>query len=188
MVGDGVISSRAVVVRQLVTKYDAHIRKFINRRSGPAVLKRTTVEDLHQATVATALECADRFEFHDDARFLGWILVIARRKIARSACPSRREPMTVRIKRAESSGVGVPEMALLAETRTPSSIVAGQEHKSVLSSALLTLPEHYRLVLTLYELEGRPLAEVAEAIGRSRGATAQLLRRALQALRARMVG
>lgn len=179
-------SDSILLLHRLVTRHEIQIRRFISRRSGPAVLRRTTVEDLHQETVEIALESANSFVFSDDARFLGWISTIARRVIARSLRPRRREPTMVRLKRAESTGVGVPESALQAGTRTPSSVVAGAERTAALSKALQTLPPHYRLVIRLYKLEERPLAEVAARMGRSKGATGRLLRRALEALSARL--
>ena len=176
------------LVRQLVARHQVRIRRFISRRSGPEVLRRTTVDDLYQATVATALECANNFEYRDDARFLGWIMTIARRVIAQSIRSRRYDPVILRIKHAASSGVGVPETELDAGIRTPSSVVAGHEAMLDLSKAVQALPENYRLAITHYRLEGCSLAEVADRMGRSKAAAAKLVGRALQALRARMVG
>ena len=186
MVEHNPTSDSSLLVRRLVTKHETQIRRFISSRSGPTVLRRTTVEDVHQETVEIALESASSFVFVDDARFLGWISTIARRVIARSLRPRRREPTVVRLKREESSGIGVPETALQAGTRTPSSVVAGDERTAALLNALLTLPPHYRLAIRLYKLEERPLAEVAATMGRSKGATGRLLQRALKALSVRL--
>lgn len=175
-------------VRQLVTRHQVRIRRFISRRSGPEVLRRTTVDDLYQATVTAALECATNFKYRDDGRFLGWITTIARRVIGQSIRSRRCDPVIVRIKHAASSGVGVPDAELDAGIRTPSSVAAGHEAMVDLSKALQALPEHYRLAITRYRLEGCSLAEVADRMGRSKAATAKLVGRALQALRARMVG
>jgi RNA polymerase sigma-70 factor (ECF subfamily) len=183
-VGIGVTkSSPAALVAKLVSKHERRIRRFIGRRSGPEVLKRATVDDIFQDTVAAAIASADNFVFQDDDRFVAWITTIARRVIAHCVAYARRGPSTIRIKRAESSGVGVPESQLSPGGRTPSSLAAGQEREAAIRKAIGKLPERYSQVLTLYKLEERSLAEVAERMGRSKGATCRLIARAIRQLR-----
>lgn len=62
-------------------------------------------------------------------------------------------------------------------------MVAVNERKKVLSDAIKTLPEDYRRVLTLYKLQELPLSTVAETIQRTKGATCQLIARAMKLLR-----
>lgn len=179
-------SSPAALVAKLVSKHERRIRRFIGRRSGPEVLKRATVDDIFQDTVAAAIASADTFEFHDDDRFVAWITTIARRVIAHCIAYARRGPSTIRIKRAESSGVGVSESELCPGPRTPSSLAAGQEREAAIRSAIGKLPDRYRQVLTLYKLEEKPLAEVAKRMGRTKGATCRLIARAIRHLRRMM--
>jgi RNA polymerase sigma-70 factor (ECF subfamily) len=150
------------------------------------LLRSTTVEDLYQDTVAAAVGSVHKFTFYDDTRFLRWVNTIAKRVIARSSARAGREPQAVRVKRAGSSGVGVPDCELYASIRTPSSIVSRRERERALVDAINALPDHYRQALTLYKLEERPLADVAQRMGRTVGATAQLIRRATRELQARL--
>jgi RNA polymerase sigma-70 factor (ECF subfamily) len=173
-------------LKQLIDQHTRAIHRFIGRRSGPELLKRTTVEDLFQETVATALSSADNFVFVDHARFLSWIYTIARRVMSRSLAPARRGVDAIRIRGIASSGVGVCEAELQAPIRTPSSAVAGRERRTALEAAIRDLPEHYRKVITLYRIEEHPLAEVAAAMGRTKGATCRLLARALATLHKRL--
>ena len=45
------------------------------------------------------------------------------------------------------------------------------------------LPPHYREILQLRYLEERPLGEIARQLGRTKGATAMLMARAIEKLR-----
>ncbi len=62
-------------------------------------------------------------------------------------------------------------------------MVAVSERKKVLSDAIETLPEDYRRVLTLYKLQELPLDLVTEKMRRTKGATCQLIARAMNLLR-----
>jgi len=170
-------------VHELVFKHERAIRNMITKRSGAAVLRRTSVEDLYQETIAEACASADRFEFLGDGQFVLWIGTIARRVIARSLRDPDVGGQTIPIRRAGSTGAGVPEAALLAPDRTPSSIMARVDNRAALAEGMRRLPEHYRRVLTLYVVEQRSLTEVAEALKRSKGATCRLMARSLRALR-----
>ena len=61
---------------------------------------------------------------------------------------------------------------------TPSRHAAKNEVQSVLERAIEQLPEDYAQVVTLYDLEDRPIEEVARALNRSTGATYMLRARA----------
>jgi RNA polymerase sigma-70 factor (ECF subfamily) len=52
-----------------------------------------------------------------------------------------------------------------------------------LAEALERLPDDQRTAVELHHLKGRPLAEVAEALGRKKGAVATLLFRGMTRLR-----
>jgi RNA polymerase sigma factor (sigma-70 family) len=175
--------SQIKLVEELIRKHEGIIRSFIARRSGPAVLKRASIEDLFQETVAAACSSAGSYEYRGDSSFVTWISTIARRAIARCAASGKKEPQTLRIKRPESTGVGVYEMELAPRGRTPSSLVAAQERRAALHDAIRGLPSEHRRVITLYLLEERPLDEVVELTGREKTATCHLLARIMNKLR-----
>lgn len=186
MTSDGSNLHAAALVQGLIEKHQDRIRHFIRVRSGHKVLLRTTLEDLYQDTVATALQSTAGFTFHDDGRFLGWICTIARRVIARSLRGPRAELATIRLKGRGSTGVGVRESQIDGQVRTPSSIAAGDEHVSALEMAIDALPKDYRRVLTLYKLEEHALADVARRMNRTEAATSKLIARAISVLRERL--
>jgi RNA polymerase sigma factor (sigma-70 family) len=171
------------LIEHLVSKHQNRIRRFITKRSGPEVLKHTTIEDLYQEAIAEALASAETFEFADDAGFVAWMGTISRRIIARSLASQRNQPAITRIKGARSSGAGVLEGQLPLHGHTPSSHVAQHERQKALSVAIEGLPEDYQKVLTLYKIKELPLDEVARRMDRSKGAVCRLVARAVAKLR-----
>ena len=170
-------------VPELLARHARTIHRIIQQRSGMRVLKRTTVDDLYQETVAAALASAESFVYSDDARFLGWISTIARRAIARQLGVPHQALQAVRIRGDESSGAGVATGELSSRRRSPLSSAAMHESENALRDAIKNLPEHYQRVIMLYELEERSLTEVAETMHRTKGATCRLLARARAVLR-----
>jgi RNA polymerase sigma-70 factor (ECF subfamily) len=75
------------------------------------------------------------------------------------------------------------ETWLAADQSSPSQRAVQQEELLALADALGTLAEDQRRAVELHHLQGRPLAEVARELQRSKGAVASLLFRALKELR-----
>jgi RNA polymerase sigma-70 factor (ECF subfamily) len=75
---------------------------------------------------------------------------------------------------------------LAADQSSPSQQAMRQEQLLALADALTHLPGEQRQAVELHHLQGWPLAEVAREMGRSKGAVAALLFRALQKLRAHL--
>lgn len=179
-------SGQRPTVEQLLLKHAVAIRRIIERRSGPLILKQTTVDDLYQESAAAAMASSDTYRYANDAQFVSWISTIARRAIARQLRNPRRGLDAERIRGAASSGSGVPESCIGLEQRTPSSSAAGHEGENRLRCAIRSLPSDYRMVITLYKLEERSLADVAACMGRTKGATCRLLARATDVLREKL--
>jgi len=173
-------------IERLLVAHKNEIRNFIGRRSGSVVLQRTTIDDIYQETVTAALASAETFEYVNDAGFISWVSTIARRVISHSLRGRQGRLSTVRIRGAESSGVGVSETHLYALNRTPSSAVADHERSDSLVKILKELPDDYRTVLQLHRIEERPLTEVAARMNRTKGATCQLIARAMAMLREKL--
>ena len=171
------------VIDQLLSKHERQILRFLAQRSGPLVLKRATLDDLCQETAAAAIASAHTVSFENDAHFISWIYTIARRIINLKLTRQVRTPKSVRLRHAQSSGIGVPESQLVSGCRTPLSSAAGRERNVRLRDAIEQLPDHYRRVITLYKLDELPLTDVAERLGKTKGATCRLVARAMNQLR-----
>lgn len=75
------------------------------------------------------------------------------------------------------------EALLAADQSSPSERAARNEELLALAAALGRLPEEQRQAVELHHLHGLPLADIAEQMGRSKGAVAALLFRGLRKLR-----
>jgi RNA polymerase sigma-70 factor (ECF subfamily) len=80
------------------------------------------------------------------------------------------------------------EAWLADEQSSPLQQVVRREQLAHLAEALEQLPEDQRRAIELHHLKGQPLVEVAAALGRSRGAVAQLVFRGLGRLRVLLGG
>jgi RNA polymerase sigma-70 factor (ECF subfamily) len=74
----------------------------------------------------------------------------------------------------------------LATEMPPSLAMEKEEQLLALVAALASLPEAQREALTLHYWSGWPLVRIAERVGRSRDATAGLIKRGLRTLRTKM--
>jgi RNA polymerase sigma-70 factor (ECF subfamily) len=110
-------------------------------------------------------------------RFGVWLLRIARREAIRLARRRAHDPG----RPLDEAGPDPPAGRDGPSTRLP----AGAEE---LLSAVARLPEHERLVVVLHYLDGRPVAEVAAALGRPVGTVTKQLSRAIERLRLRTKG
>lgn len=77
-----------------------------------------------------------------------------------------------------------PELANQAPEQAPSECVSLGEQTAQLGELLQRLPEHYREVLVLRNIQGLAFEEVATRLNRSPGATRMLWLRAIEKLRA----
>ncbi|MDR3618453.1 MAG: sigma-70 family RNA polymerase sigma factor [Paludisphaera borealis] len=104
-------------------------------------------------------------------RFGVWLLRIARRESIRMARRRAREPSrSLDEAEADPSQDHFPSTRLSADAED-------------LLAAVARLPEHERLVVALHYLDGRPVAEVAVALGRPVGTVTKQLSRAIGRLK-----
>jgi RNA polymerase sigma-70 factor (ECF subfamily) len=175
---------------------DAEALAVLLRRHGPEVRGR-----LHIAAVwRTALDAADvmqvtyleaflriaQLRARTAEGFVAWLTRLAQNNLhdaikelerQKRPDPGRR----VQCGSAEDSGSSLLD-ALRATTQTPSRQAARNESQQALENAMARLPPTYAQVVRLHDLEGRSVAEVAAALGRSAGAVYMLRARALQRL------
>jgi RNA polymerase sigma-70 factor (ECF subfamily) len=151
-----------------------------------------TEDDVMQQTYASAIAAIRTFGADDESAFARWLTTIARRNLddaLRMLKAEKRGGNRWRIEAGSTDETYVDLYDRLAESgTTPSKHVSVLERKSVLERALSELPEDYRRVVVLYDLERRPVAEVADTMRRSQGAVFMLRARALDRLHEVMGG
>lgn len=167
----------------LVVLASTHIEKRLQRRVSPSDVVQETMLRAHKnfgqfrgTTEAELLAWLRQILVNNLARFVEQHMLAARRDV-------RREVSMERLGAAlEKSTIQLAAL-VPAQGKSPSMAVQQREEAVVLADRLAQLPEDYRDVLMLRNLQGLPFEEVAQQIGRSVGATRMLWLRAIEKLR-----
>jgi RNA polymerase sigma-70 factor, ECF subfamily len=171
---------------QLLAHYHNYMRLLARALAGAALKLRLDASDVVQEACLDAHRDFPRFEGSTEAELLAWLRRILARNLADLA---RYETALMRDHRRqkslesllEQSSLSVQE-ALAATAATPSAVAAQRERAVFLADALEGLPEDYRDVVILRNLEGLKFSEVAARMGRSSGAVRMLWARAIERL------
>lgn len=156
----------------IISKYENQIYRFGFRMCGQA----QDAEDVVQDTFVSAYRYLK--DFRGEASLLSWLL-----KIASSACIKKRrlrkdQPKNL-LSYEELQEAGSAEADLASPARhSPAEEVLQSEMKKKLEELLQHIPEHYRIVLVLRDLEGVSTQEVAETLEISETAAKVRLHRA----------
>lgn len=148
-----------------------------------------SVEDVLQQACVDAFRDVASFEGTDQRAFSAWLTRIAKRNLLDA----------VRMLEAEKRGGGrlvraprdhetasIELLAHLTQQTSPSRAATREELAAALQAALAELPDDYRGVISAFDLAGRDMSEVADELGRSRGAAYMIRARALRLLRERL--
>lgn len=141
-----------------------------------------SLDDVMQQAYTDAFRDLEQFAGEDEGSFKAWLTSLAKcnlddalRMLKADKRGGRRRRIEPRAR--EDSSLALYE--LLAPTRsTPSQHAARREACAALERALQQLPEHYRRVVQMYDLEEHPVKEVARALKRNPGAVYMVRRRA----------
>jgi RNA polymerase sigma-70 factor (ECF subfamily) len=134
-------------------------------------------EDLVQDTLLRAYRAIDRF---DGAHPRAWLLTIMRNtQINRTR---RRRPELLHDPDAAFAQLAATE----ADSQAPEELVVVQTLDAVISDALAALPDRYREIVTLVDVDGLTYAEAAETLGVPIGTVMSRLHRARVRLRRRL--
>ena len=149
--------------------------------------------DVVQDTFLEAHRDFGQFRGGTPAEFAAWLRQILATNLAnlvRHYCATRRRDIHLeRRLAAELDGSSRSlNPALVAPGSSPSARAARREEALVLADALQQLPEDYREVIILRQLEGRPFPEVARRMDRTLDSVKKLWVRGLACLRAALGG
>jgi len=164
------------------------IRARISPKIPAAYQSMVDADDVMQVTYGEAYSKIRRFRAGDGDAFASWIATLAENNLidALRSLDAAKRPGPKR--RAEKPRMAEDSMAalvdLLAVTATTPSIVAMRgEAGNILVQSIEKLSPEYGTVITLYDLQGMPAAEVAKRLGKSEGAMYMLRARAHDRLR-----
>jgi RNA polymerase sigma-70 factor, ECF subfamily len=172
---------------ELLKRHGPGVRRDLARRLGSGLRSAVDVEDVMQVTYLEAFLRITRFVPQGDGSFAAWLLNIARnnlRDAARGLRCARRPQLRLRVALAAEGNSSSPlPSPPYGPSDTPSGEAACQERQEILHLAMTRLPEDYRRVVELCDIEGKPTCEAAEVLRRSQGAVCMLRARAHDRLR-----
>jgi len=168
------------------------VRARIESRIGSHLRSSLDADDVMQVTYIEAVLRISRFGSGGGSGFLAWLSRMAENNLidairaleaARRPDPSKR--VTAGPRNGHESMMALIDV-LSGSLTTPSRHAAKGEAMGHMEQALRSLPGDYERVIRLYDLEGRPIEEVAKELGRSEGAAFMLRARAHDRLREAM--
>ena len=163
---------------ELLEHFRSQLRETLYANIQGPIQRRIDESDVIQQACIQALGAFDQFRGSTIEEFWGWLEQIQRNTlidVVRNQQAQRRDP------RQEKSAGDANLFA--GQNTTPSQKAMRGENRRRVENAINELPEGQREAVRLRHLEGRQISEVAELIGRSPAATAQLIYRGVSALK-----
>jgi RNA polymerase sigma-70 factor (ECF subfamily) len=160
--------------RYVLPEVDVLLRVALSLTRRPA-----DAEDLVQDTLMRAFQGINGF---DGAHPRAWLLTILRN--AHINRNRRRRPELLDDQDAAFDRLSATEVP---SAESPEGLVVGETFDSVLSDALAALPDRFRAVVTLVDVDGLSYAEAAEVLGIPEGTVMSRLHRARARMRQRLV-
>jgi len=173
---------------QLFARCQGRLRRLLARNGG-AALRAAELDDLVQEAYLEATRRFPDFTYQGPDSFFRWLATVVLHRLAnlqRMAAAQKRDRRLERPLAGEGSTLLPGAVQPVHAGPGPRTIVLGAEAQARLERALQTLADDDRAVITLARVQGLPLQEVAERMGRTRNAVALLLSRALRKLKAAM--
>jgi RNA polymerase sigma-70 factor, ECF subfamily len=153
----------------------------------PRIWMKVDPSDIVQQTLLEAHQAFDQFQGRSEQELAGWLRQILARNIANAVRDLGRAKRDIGRERSleaslQRSSVRL-EALLAADEPSPSQQASQNERLARLAEALAELPGAQREAVTCRYLQGQPLAEIAQHMGRTTSAVMGLLHRGLVQLR-----
>lgn len=143
---------------------------------GPAMALTRSASDAEDLVQETLLRAYDRFDtFRSDGSPRAWLHTIMRNLFFNAYRKKSREPKQVSLDVFEPATTGAsvaglaveadsPSHAASAAITSPERIVLGQMEGAAVLNAVKALPEEYRQVVALADIQGLPYQEIADRL------------------------
>ena len=181
-------SGDPVAVDVLFDRFTGYLSLIASVQVGPRLRRKLDPDDIVQETLLEAHRQFPQFRGQTGRELIGWVRRILAGQLAltlrRYLGTKRRD---VRMERNCSDCLDYSadqfDRALIAADPNPSFVADQREQEGLLSDALGRLPEDYREVIVLRQVEALTFGETARRMGRSEDAVQKLWIRALTNLR-----
>jgi RNA polymerase sigma-70 factor (ECF subfamily) len=173
---------------QLFARCLPRLRRLIALKAGTA-LRHGDLDDLVQEAYLEATRQFADYTYQGPDSFFRWLATVALHRLAnlqRMAAAQKRDRRRERPLQGDGSTMVPGAVQPAAAGPGPRTVSVGAEAQARLDQALASLSEADRDVITLARVQGLPLQEIAERMGRTKNAVALLLSRALRKLKAAM--
>ena len=174
----------------LLEQYRGYLLMLAHRYLSDHLRRRVDPADIVQLTFLEANRDLPAFRGSTPAEFSAWLRNMLKNNIATAVTRhittqkrSLKREVSAEPKNNNDSAGGAWIQQLPGSTTSPSGVAIRQEAVLALFSALHELPETQAEAIRLRYMEGLPLAEIVERMGKSDTAVAGLLKRGLQKLR-----
>lgn len=171
---------------ELLTLHTPGLRGHLRGRIPGKWQSLLSEDDVVQQTLADSIRGITRVTASTDQSYASWLRTTADNNLSDAIKALEAEKRGGDRNRVDTVRRGDVYTSLLtklpASGTTPTGRVGRPEAKALILRALEQLPEPYAKVISLYDLEERPSAEVAKLMGRSVGAVLMLRLRALTRL------
>ena len=162
----------------LCARYEARMRRRVERRLSPAVRRRVAASDVIQEALLVASRRLRDFEDRGPGSFGSWLARIVDLKaqhLVRHHAGIAKRDVAAEAPRAQRGRIA----HVRGPGPSPSQAAMGREATDAARHAMTRLPEAYHQVILLIQGEGLTLAEAADRMGRTRDSVKGLYSRAL---------
>lgn len=174
-------------LQRLIVCYHDPLRSAIERQTEPNVRRHIEPDDVLQDAYAAAFKAIAGCRFDGPPQFYKWLEKIAVNTLKNRQRALKRQKRDIAREQCGSQSPRTSYPVLLerlsAPDGTPSRLAVRSEAVAAVLSSLARLTDDQRDVIRLRFLEEKPVAEVAEQLGKTNAAIHSLCLRALRALR-----
>jgi len=174
-----------------LVRYEGWLRLLARQEIDSRFAGKFDSSDAVQQTLFAAWQNWDRFRGGSEAQRMAWLRQILAHQLANLArhyagTQSRAVDREQAIAHSLLESTNRIDSLLPARDDSPSAAAINNERRLLLADALETLPEDYRKVILLRNVQELSYGDIANQMGRSEGAVRMLWVRALTALREKL--
>jgi len=180
---------------ELLEAVGGRVRSRLSPKISAPLRSSIDEDDVMQVTYLEVVTRFSSFQGGGTSGFIAWMsklaennLIDAVRMLEAAKRPNPKHRVeSQRVSDEDSTAHALIDLVGVTVT-TPSRAAAADEIKTALAAVLAKLPPDYATVIRLYDLQGKPVGEVASDLGRSEGAVYMLRARAHDRLRELLPG